>query len=150
MPRTEESQVLEYTVQQVLETMCFSEALHVSEPLRGGDIVGTTVAFTGSLRGYLRLEIASAAASTLAESFLGLHDSTSDALETEGTVQELGNVICGRFLSLLHPSASLSIDSPVQKLAAPCSDLAWQNFRADCGPLRVAVVFDSMNATNGR
>src|SRR5581483_3982862 len=131
MPATDAPRTLKYTVQQVLETMCFSEALPASDLPPEECVIGATVSFGGTLSGRLRVEISSFAASRLASSFLGQDVAVGSPL-AEHTVCELGNVICGRFLSLLNPSAHLNIHPPITS-ETPIGDagLIWQNFRAD-------------------
>jgi CheY-specific phosphatase CheX len=135
MLATETSPVLAHTVGYVLETMCFSETAPCSENFSEEDVIGTTVAFSGTLSGCLQLETTKAAARGLATSFLGL--TASDTMASD-MICELGNVICGRFLSLVEPGARVKIDTPVKRGVIYSGDITWHNFRSDCGPLRVA------------
>lgn len=146
MHATEARRILAYSVKQVLEIMCFSETEPASDPFESEHVITTSIGFHGSFSGCLRLEISGDAANWLAASFLGLREVTADSGAAEATVDELGNVICGCFLSLLDPSASVRIDPPAkQGLSSESADVVWQNFRADSGLLRVAFQFDSTN-----
>lgn len=135
--------VLAHAVGYVLETMCFSQALPVSETQTEEADVRTAVPFTGSISGCLKLHVSRPTAEWLAASFLG-QDLTPNSPLAEQTVRELGNVICGRFLSQLDPSASLNIQPPVADTSkSDCADSAWHMFRADAGLLRIKFQFDS-------
>lgn len=151
MPATDASRILVYSVRQVLETMCFSEAFPASETFKDEDVVGATIGFGGSVSGTLRLEIGRNTAEYLAASLLGLSNTASYSSLAEDTVSELGNMICGRFLSLLAPSAMLSIDSPVksEKRDSGCA-APWHTFRADSGLFRIAFLFNSHQANWSR
>ncbi len=150
MPATETSEFLTSSVTQVLELMCFSEAQPSSDAFEADEVIASSVNFHGSVSGSLWLEMSSSAAHWLTASFLGLHDVGEDSL-AEDTVCELGNVICGRFISWLDPSANLRIDPPVKgKAIAASRELVWQNFRADAGLFRVAIQLDSTKGNDRR
>lgn len=140
---TDARRILAYSVEQVLEMMCFSEAQPVSEPFEESRVIATRINFWGNLTGCLRIEISGDTANWLAVSFLGIHDAALEPSMAEDTVCELGNVICGRFLSLLDPSANLRIDAPRKQEPSNSGEIAWQHFRADSGLLRVAFEFNS-------
>ena len=153
MPATDADRILAYSVCQVLEIMCFSEARLVSERFTNNSVIATTVGFHGTFSGHLHLQVSSTAAKWLAASFLGIRheDLLPNSPIPQDTVCELGNVICGRFLSLLDPSADLKIDPPSKSAAigsAAC--LEWRNFRADPGLLRVAFQIESNDANSCR
>lgn len=151
MRRTEVHGILSHSVRQSLETMCFSEAQPVDDSFDTDDVIATRVKFHGSLSGCLRLETSAKAANRLAASFLGLAQLASESALAKDTVCELGNVICGRFLSLLEPAANLIIEvSRAAERAGADVEGQWQNFRADSGVLRVAVEFDSTNFNDCR
>ncbi len=149
MSATEDSAVLAYTVEQVLETMCFSEAVPVSDADCGDAMLATTVAFGGSVSGCLRLEIERHAAHELTASFLGVRELAGDSRLADDTVGELGNVICGRFLSFLYPSGNLRMEAADPEVA-DWDGIKWHQFRAEAGLLRLAFRFDSTGAQNCR
>lgn len=147
MHPTDTGEILTSSVTQVLELMCFSEVQPISEAFVADEVIASSVKFHGSLSGYLWLEMGCSTAHWLTASFLGTSDVAPERSQAEETVCELGNVMCGRFVSRLDPSADLRIDAPVKGKAANTSrELVWQNFRADAGLLRVAF---QLNSTNG-
>ncbi len=153
MRATDATRILEYSVRQVLELMCFAEARPVSETFAYDSVIATSVHFHGSLSGRLWLETSSDGAKWLALSFLGLceRDVASISAAAEETVQELGSVICGRFLSLLDSSANLKIDRSMKDFPeVNAAGLPWQTFRADSGLLRVALQLDSTSGNTCR
>lgn len=151
MPATDTGEILTSCVTQVLEFMCFSEAHPISDTFDTNDMIASCVQFHGSLSGSLWLEMSSGTADWLTVSFLGLSDLAPERSQAEDTVCELGNVICGRLISWLDPSATLRIDAPVKAKAANASrELVWQNFRADAGLLRVAFQLNSTNGSDDR
>jgi CheY-specific phosphatase CheX len=144
MQSTNPPVVLKRTVQQVLETMCFSEVLPTAESQIETSEIATDVKFRGSYVGRLRLEMGKNTAELLATSFLGFRSLQPDSSAPRETVHELGNIICGRFLSELDPSAELNIDPPMEtKPLGDSAEVLWHNFQADCGAFRVAVYLDS-------
>ncbi len=147
---TETSDILTSSVTQVLELMCFAE-VQPAAAFEADEVLASSVNFGGSLSGCLCLEMSSSAAGWLAASFLGLRDVGLADSQAEDTVCELGNVICGRFISWLDPSADLRIDAPVKlKVANASGELVWQNFRADAGLFRVGFQLNSTNANDRR
>ena len=141
MSITNVATLLDHSVSQVLETMCFSEAVPVSETFTRDEAIGTTVAFKGSLSGQLSLEFIEATAAQLSAAFLGLEELPADSTTTAEVVGELGNVICGRMISIFDPCADVSIQPPA-KADGPASGQHWRTFRSDAGLLRIAVRFD--------
>ncbi len=154
MSLIEESRTLEYTVGQVLENMCFSDAVPVSERFSDESVVAVSVGFNGTVSGYLRLEVAPSAATWLTASFLGIDQESVQPQLSEDTVCELSNIICGRFISLLHPGARFAIGQPSRipetEQTQQSSALSWHNFRAERGLLRVALHWDSNEGQTGR
>lgn len=151
MARTDHTAVLEYTVSQVLETMCFFEANSVSDGPGDDCVLGATVPFEGALSGSLRLEVEREAAKRLAASFLGVPELAPESRLAEDTVGELGNVICGRFLSLLYPSESLRMAAPQHdRKPEDSSGLDWHRFEAGGGRLRLAFRIHSTSDNGGR
>ncbi len=151
MRATDTGEILTSSVTQVLELMCFSEAQHIADSFEANDIIASCVPFHGSLSGCLWLEMSSSTADWLAASFLGVSDVAPAGSQAEDTVCELGNVICGRLISSLDPSANLRIDPPLKTRTGNTSrELVWQNFRADAGLLRVSFQLNSTNGSDGR
>jgi CheY-specific phosphatase CheX len=143
MPPTEPSRALSCSLQQVLETMCFTQASPVSEVPLQGSLIRTSVAFTGSISGFIRLQASTETADWLTASFLGQTQTSANPL-SEATVSELANVICGRFLSSLDPSARLTIYPPgPDTTTLDARVVRWQTFQLDCGLLRIAYQLNS-------
>lgn len=147
MHTREAKRALAYSVRQVLETMCFAETEAAVGAFHETRVISTSVAFHGTWSGCVRMEMSRDAADWLAASFLGVRDAALESGLAEETLFELGNVICGRFVSLLDPSADLRMDAPVpMNTTGDSAGFAWQHFRAEAGVLRVAFEFTSTEA----
>lgn len=135
---------LKYTVQFVVETMCFSDIV-ASDELPGEiDGVVTTLQFYGSHSGRLQLEASSTTACSLTRSFLGSKDSSVENSQTEQVVRELGAVICGRFVSALYPMADMKVSevNPTEPVESRPETIT-ETFAVAGGRLRAKVVFDA-------
>jgi CheY-specific phosphatase CheX len=130
--------------------MCFTQASAVPEAPIEGSTIRASVEFSGSLSGCLEVKVGRTTAQSLATSFLGQAVRPADPL-SEATVFELADVICGRFLSVLNPSAMLTIQPPARGTRGMESSAAAekQTFQLDCGLLHITYRFDS-NAANPR
>lgn len=141
-------EALNRTVRHVVETMCFSEVAPTADLWQNADTIVTAVNFYGSRSGRLQLEVSSSAAWSLREAFLGAGQEQNTEDDTAGlVVEELGNMICGRFLSAVDPLSEMSLGrpEPSKKAAAPSSDALQsvrQGFLLESGHLTASVEFD--------
>ena len=138
-------EALGWSVPQVLETACFSEVVAVPDVDAGRTAEATCahVGFHGTPSGFLQFEADREAAITLTAGFLGLAES-DPAIESfvELAVCELGNMICGRLLSVLHPYAKWKIDPPrTAKPASPSTKLTRRTFKVSGGHVHLSVRF---------
>jgi CheY-specific phosphatase CheX len=100
-------------------------------------MIRTTVEFDGSISGFVEVKVSRSTASSLAASFLGQSLGSVDSM-VEATVSEVADVICGRFLSVLDPSATLSFDPPARETkAVKPPSVHRQTFQLDCGLLDI-------------
>jgi hypothetical protein len=133
---------LAQSVTQVLETMCFSSGSAIPPTARATEVAKITLPFRGSYSGFLHLSVELAAARALTSQFLGHEDvKVTSASEVDGTVRELGKVICGHFLSGLDPAGRLMI-LPACSGTEALNESLEQTFRIPAGHLRVAIQFD--------
>ncbi len=101
--------LLPQCVSVILETMFFTEATPALEAGTEQEAAHLAQActcaalhFQGHPSGRLWLWVTTPAATTLAAGFLGLDPDEVDARQSGGMVCELGNMICGRMLSLFE------------------------------------------------
>ncbi len=139
---------LNRTVRHVVETMCFSEVAPTDELWQNADTIVTAVNFYGSRTGRLQLEVSSSAAWSLRDAFLGTAEQENAADETAGqVVEELGTMICGRFLSAVDPLSDMTLGRPElrKQAAAPANNAVpslRQGFLLESGHLTASVEFD--------
>ncbi len=135
---------LKRTVRHVVETMCFSEVALTEHSWENADTIVTAVNFYGSRTGRLQLAVSSSAAWSLRDAFLGKRDEETAPDESAGDlVNELGTMICGRFLSSVDPLAKMSIEAPQQgKTYGSALQDITQDFVLDAGHLTASVQFD--------
>ncbi len=142
-------EALNRTVRHVVGTMCFSEVAPTEELWQNADTIVTAVNFYGSRTGRLQLEISSSAAWSLRDAFLGTAQQENAADETAGqVVEELGTMICGRFLSAVDPLSEMSLARPElsKQPVAPANNglpSLRQGFLLDGGHLTASVEFDN-------
>ena len=130
--------------------MCFSEVEPTDEIWSNSDTIVTAVNFYGSRTGRLKLEVSSSAAWSLRDAFLGCSDGEKRIESNAGElVDELGTMICGRFLSAVDPLSKINLAMPVkaERSELPAGALdnqqIWQGFVLDFGNLTTSVEFDS-------
>jgi CheY-specific phosphatase CheX len=129
-------------ITRVLEQMFFEA---IVEPPRAGrgipdDLIAVEVRFGGTQRGRLRLAVPQSAAEALAANFLGL--TPGDPVPESASrfvVAEMGNMICGSYLSAIDPEGEFRLDTP-----EPCSRTDGDWIRADLssGFIAVAISID--------
>ncbi len=140
---------LKRTVRHVVETMCFSEVAPTDESWQNNaETIVTAVNFYGSRSGRLQLEVSSSAAWSLRDAFLGECEQRRGKGSAGQMVEELGTMICGRFLSSVDPLSQMSLRaSGIGQQSAASGDTApkrvRQGFLLDSGHLTASVEFDN-------
>ncbi|HEY3938969.1 MAG TPA: chemotaxis protein CheX [Bryobacteraceae bacterium] len=135
--------ILEHSLRQTLEILCFSEAetLPAASPHFGS--VTANVNFSGDRSGSLQMAAEPSTAHALTAAFLGLDVSSEPAAAQSGdALRELAGIVCGRLLSTVNPAASFTLQVAARNSRAPKSGSALeQTYRLPSGDLRVALQF---------
>jgi len=106
-------EILGSTVDEVLETMFFTEALATDCAHEWRiDAVSAHVRFDGSHLGEMLITLSSQAADSIAPAFLGLDPSETTPEARGQVILELTNILCGAVLSRLWPESKLSLATP--------------------------------------
>jgi hypothetical protein len=135
--------ILENSVRQTLEIMCFAEAEAIAPAPPSSSSLTALVSFSGDRSGSLQLAAEPRAAHALATAFLGLNDSSDPPKTLTGdTLRELAGVVCGRLLSAVNPTARFEMQvSPGNSRAHNSQNTLQQSFRLASGDLQVGLQF---------
>ena len=99
-------------VNDVLETMFFSENFGPSEHDSSIPDLEVHVAFLGATSGNVGVRISKPSARCLAASFLGVSEDSLSDMQTTQVVCELTNMLCGCVVSKLASQGCFALDSP--------------------------------------
>ncbi|HBY63353.1 MAG TPA: hypothetical protein DEH78_26315 [Solibacterales bacterium] len=108
-------EVLDASVAEVLETMCFAfpeGPLPDGEAPPEGESVGAAIEFTGGAKGRFTLTVGREAARGLACSFLGAEPEEIDEGRSSEVLREVANMICGSALSSLESGQHFDLSEP--------------------------------------
>jgi hypothetical protein len=135
--------ILEHSLRQTLEILCFSEAETLSAPPPGSGSVTANVNFSGDRSGTLQMAAEPSTAHALTAAFLGLDVSSAPtAAESGDALRELAGIVCGRFLSAVNPAARFTMRvTSRNRRARPSNSVLEQTYRLPSGDLRVALQF---------
>lgn len=112
MPDQEMEHLLAAAVEEVLETMFFSEATGSCEPEACASGFEARVAFRGEKSGFVSVRISKASARSLAASFLGESEDSLDDSRVEQVVCELANIFCGSIVTRMESHGSFDLGTP--------------------------------------
>ena len=112
MPDHELKDLLAPAVNNVLETMFFSETFGCSEPELAESALEARVAFSGSRSGSVSVRISKAGARCLAASFLGESDNVLDDARIAQVVCELANMLCGSIVTRIESHGCFDLRAP--------------------------------------
>ncbi len=131
----------------VLNVMFFTDILEESE--RAGaerpPAIGVRVEFSGEAAGEFRMELDPGTAEAMAGSFLGTEVGTGvSELEVDQVMGELGNMVCGAFLSRFEQEGLFALSSPEVRRPAERGrsgvyralvlEDGWMDLRVNWGP----------------
>ncbi|MDX2149873.1 MAG: chemotaxis protein CheX [Bryobacteraceae bacterium] len=108
-------QVLDQSVSEVLETMCFAfpeGPLDAALAPVGEDAIDAEIRFCGHAAGAFHLRVGPQAAWELASSFLGTDAGELEEGRMVDAVREIANMICGSALSALEADQSFELSEP--------------------------------------
>jgi len=111
MSRNDLDRLLTLAVDDVLETMFFSESSGPCQPDPSAELEAD-VAFTGETSGTVGVRIAKAAAASLAASFLGESEDSLSDIQIGHVVCELANMLCGCIVSKMPARGCFTLGSP--------------------------------------
>ena len=131
----------------VLNVMFFTDILEESEREEPGRKleIGVRVEFSGEASGEFRMEVDARTAAAMAGSFLGAEagDAVSE-LEVDQVMGELGNMVCGAFLSRYEQEGLFALSSPEVRRPAAAGgggvyrglmlEDGWMDLRVNWGP----------------
>jgi hypothetical protein len=135
--------ILELSVRQALEIMCYTEAETIADPAPHSSGVSARVSFSGDRSGSLELAAQPRTVAVLTATFLGLDDANEPPeMSSLDTLRELAGVVCGRLISSVDPAARFEM----QAWAGPAgdtdsTDTIRQAFRLAPGDLRAVLQF---------
>jgi hypothetical protein len=135
--------ILELSVRQALEIMCFTEAQTVTDAEPHSSDLTARVSFSGDRSGSLELAAEPPTAAALTATFLGLGDTDEPAEKLRSdTLRELAGVVCGRLISSVDPAGRFEM----QAWAGPAGkgdlkDAIQRTFRVASGDLRAVLHF---------
>jgi len=104
--------LLALAVEDVLETMFFSESLGPCQPDAGAAELQARVAFTGETFGVVAVRISPASARSLTASFLGESEDLLNDIQIAHVVCELTNMLCGCIASKMASRGCFDLSSP--------------------------------------
>jgi len=99
-------------VNDVLETMFFSEALGPSEHQSSVSDLEAQVAFLGETSGHVGVRISEPSARYLAASFLGEFEDSLSETQIAQVVCELTNMLCGCIVSKIASQGCFALEPP--------------------------------------
>ena len=112
MSKDDFDHLLPLAVDDVLETMFFSESFGPCQPDPALEELEAEVSFTGETSGTVGVRISKDAASSLAASFLGESEDTLSEIQVGHVVCELTNMLCGCIVSKMPARVCFSLGSP--------------------------------------
>lgn len=118
----EVDQDLADAARDVLGTMFFTDLVGDGEPCpcEPEELLGVRVPFSGDADGVFSFVIQDRVAESLTSNFLGMVDGTPPSTQdVEEVMRELGNMLCGAFLSRSGVDCLFSLDSPEIERPAP-------------------------------
>ena len=118
--------LLRSSAEQVLETMFVSsvEQALPAASLDGG--LSAWISFSGSIAGRFAIVLSPEAAMNVSNNFLGLMGEEIGTTEQEQVVQELANMVCGRFLSRFEPNGHFDLGTGVSIPGGRFTEFATQ------------------------
>ena len=146
MPETTEQAMVD-AAREVLGMMFFTDV--VEDPSKAGigaQPVTVRVQFDGETSGEFRLTVEGETAGELAANFLGASSKESLAdNEVSEVVRELGNMICGAFLSKHDSECIFALSSPeeMQELQPPPGSL-HRMVMLDNGPMQLVLSWEEI------
>lgn len=112
MPERNWERLLGAAVDEVLETMFFSQSFGPCQPdLNAGDLMAR-VPFTGETSGWIVVRISEPGARNLAASFLGESEESLSDLQIRQVVCELTNMLCGDVVSKIASRECFDLGAP--------------------------------------
>jgi len=104
-------------IEQVFQTMYFSEAAYLGRAELGGAAFGTSVGFSGDVSGEFRVTVSESLASGMAADFLALEPGETSPEQVEAIVKEFANVACGATLGAWRPGGNFhcSVPGPLER-----------------------------------
>jgi CheY-specific phosphatase CheX len=131
----------------VLNVMFFTDILEESEreSEERPPAIGVRVDFSGDATGEFRMEVDAGTAEAMAGSFLGAEAGAGVSdLEVDQVMGELGNMVCGAFLSRFEQEGLFALSSPEVRRPAERSrsrvyralllEDGWMDLRVNWGP----------------
>ncbi len=114
------------SISEVLEQMFFlpidfidPQQTPADDALDDGEVMGTTVGFSGSPSGSFRLSIPKTLATAVTADFMGVLPETLSEEQVTGTVKEMINMLAGNTLSAYAPQAVFDLQIP--EIIAPAT-----------------------------
>lgn len=112
MPDQDIERLLATAVEEVLETMFFSESMGPCEPEPAGSGFEARVIFRGAMSGSVSVRISKATACNLAASFLGESEDSLDDAQVAQVVCELANMLCGSIVTRMESHGVFDLAAP--------------------------------------
>ena len=143
MPEADLAEALTRSVEEVLETMCFAQAVPVQDTPELEDKLSICVPFHGSRSGSLQMLVSRSEAIALTANFLGTTRDQISNEQMDETACELAKTICGHLMSALDPAARLTINVPSARPPEHHgSGITRLFFRLEAGFLGLSIQFD--------
>jgi len=113
--------IVQSAIEQIFQTMYFTEAGFVGRAQPPSSALGTTVGFFGETEGEFRVTVSERLACDMAADFLALEPGETSPEQVEAIVREFANVACGATLGAWKPGASFhcAIPGPLERDSAP-------------------------------
>ena len=144
MPEVQVHHLLATAMNDVLETMFFSESLGPAEQAQA-PALQAQLAFSGVKSGTVAVRVSRPSARVLAASFLGESEESLSDAQIAQVVCELANILCGSIVTRIEPEGCFDLGTP-RLVGEEDPDFATnaamqQTFAIDRGTLTVALAF---------
>lgn len=112
--------IVQSAIEQIFQTMYFSEAGYIGGAQPPSSALGTAVGFSGEVSGEFRVTVSERLAGGMAADFLALEPGEASSEEVEAIVKEFANVACGATLYAWKPGANFhfSVPGPLERDSA--------------------------------
>ncbi|HWE49117.1 MAG TPA: chemotaxis protein CheX [Bryobacteraceae bacterium] len=99
-------------LEEILEEMCFCEAVRAGPGRIEAPAIGAAVSFTGTRAGEFRILARSPLATRLAADFIAAETSEVGDAQTRATILEFANIACGATLGAWKPEGNFDLSVP--------------------------------------